>query len=85
VTSAGAKAIGGTGASFVMIGMGVWAAELAELDGGAAAKFLHALADISDPANNENQKRRVEEDRRHAVRALFAAIDLEMAEVKGNG
>ncbi|MBN9078554.1 MAG: hypothetical protein BGN87_00315 [Rhizobiales bacterium 65-79] len=84
-TDVGARAIGATGASFVLIGMGVWATELAELDGRAAAKYLRALADEFDPATNENKKLRAEKDRAQAVRALYAALDLEMAEAQGRG
>lgn len=85
VTEVGAKAAGIGGASFVMTGMGVWAAELTELDGRAAAKYLRALADIFDPRTNDNQKRRAEKDRAQAARDLYAALDLTMAETSGNG
>lgn len=84
-TEKGARAIGATGASFVVIGMGVWAAELGELDGRASAKYLRALADLFDPTSNDNRKRRAEKDRSQAVTALFAALDLRMAEVRGRG
>ncbi|TAM97295.1 MAG: hypothetical protein EPN45_19515 [Rhizobiaceae bacterium] len=84
-TEIGAKAIGATGISFVIIGMGVWTTELMELDARAAAKYLRSLADIFDPATNENQKRRGEKARAQAVRALFATLDLEMAETIGHG
>lgn len=84
-TKVGAEKIGATGATFVIIGMGVWTVELAELDGRATAKYLRALADIFDPRTNENQKRRAEKDRSQAVRALYAALDLTMAEAEGNG
>lgn len=84
-TELGAKAARIGGASFVMTGLGVWAAELTELDGRAAAKYLRALADIFDPRTNENQKRRAEKDRAQAARDLYAALDLVMAEAKGNG
>lgn len=84
-TDAGAREIGATGCAFVIIGVGVWAQELAELDGRATAKFLRAIADIYDPASNENRRRRADKDRSQAVRALYAALDLEMAEAAGNG
>jgi hypothetical protein len=85
VTAAGAKDIGANGASFVVIGIAVWARELAELDGRAMAKYFRALADLYDSRTNDNQKLRAEKDRAQAVRALFAALDLEMAEAEGNG
>lgn len=84
-TDVGAQALGATGATFVIVGVSVWAIELAELDGRAMAKYYRALADIFDPRTNENQKRRAEKDRSQAVRALYGALDLEMNEVKGNG
>lgn len=83
-TAAGAAETGGTGAAFVIIGIGVWAAELAELDGKATAKFFRAIADIFDPRTNDAQKHRADKDRSQAVRALYAALDLEMAEVDGH-
>lgn len=83
-TELGAQAAGIGGASFVMTGMGVWAAELTELDARAAVKYLRALADLFDPRTNENQKRRAEKDRAQAARDLYAALDLVMAETTGN-
>lgn len=83
-TEIGAREIGATGVSFVTIGMGIWTAELAELDAKATAKFLRALADNFDPRSNDNQKRRAEELRAQAVRALYAALDLEMSEAQGD-
>jgi hypothetical protein len=65
--------------------MGCWADELAELDAGATAKYLRAMADIFDPKSNSNKKLRAEKDRSQAVRAIYAALDLEMAEAAGNG
>ena len=82
-TELGAKQIGATGCSFVIIGMGVWAAELSTLDGRASAKYLRALADLFDPRTNDGQKRRAEKVRSQAVRELYAALDLEMATVGG--
>lgn len=84
-TAAGARDIGTTGASFVLIGMGVWAAELSELDGRATAKYLRSLADIFDPTLTSNRKVAAEKKRAQAVRALLAALDLEMSEVSGHG
>lgn len=84
-TAVGAQEIGATGASFVIIGVGVWAAELTELDGVATARYFRALADLFDPRTNDGQKRRAEKDRSQAVRALYASLDLQMAETQGNG
>src|SRR5690606_326871 len=70
-TAEGARELGTTGASFVMVGMGVWAAELSELDGNAAAAYLRSLAVLFDPRATENQKRRAERERAQAVRKIF--------------
>lgn len=83
VTSKGAKAIGCTGASFMMMGMGVWAAELAELDAKATAQLLSALGDLYHPGSNDGQKIRAEKRRRQAIVKLHAAVDLAMAEPGG--
>jgi two-component SAPR family response regulator len=84
VTAKGAKAVGCTGASFVMMGMGVWAAELSELDQKATAQLLSALGDLYHPASNDGQKRRAEKRRRQAVERLHAAIDIAMATPGGS-
>lgn len=79
VTEEGSKSIGCTGASFVILGLGIWASELAELDSRASAQMLRALADLYDPATNETGKIRAEKKRRSAVHKLLAAVDLDMA------
>lgn len=84
-TDVGARAIGCTGASFVVVGLGVWARELSELDARATARYLRAVADILDPRMNDNQKRRAEQERSKAVREIYAALDLEMSEPEGHG
>lgn len=83
VTEEGARAIGCTGASFVILGLGMWTGELAELDRKAAAQMLRALADLYDPASNDARKIRAEKKRRAAVTRLLAAVDLDMAEPGG--
>lgn len=84
VTQEGARAIGCTGASFVILGMGIWGAELAELDPKAAAQMLRSLGDLYDPAVNQTGKIRAEKKRRKAVVRLLATVDLEMAEPHGS-
>ncbi|SMO97220.1 hypothetical protein SAMN06265173_13542 [Thalassovita litoralis] len=83
-TARGSRAAGCTGMSFVMIGMTIWAGELAELDPRSLSKMLDALSVIYDPAANATQKARAEKRRRAAVDKLFAALDLEMNETQGN-
>ncbi|AET73324.1 hypothetical protein EMVG_00038 [Emiliania huxleyi virus PS401] len=83
VTEVGAKAVGCTGASFVVMGLGIWAAELAELDARNTSRMLHALADLYDPASNDTKRIKAEKKRRAAVLRLFAAVDLDMAEPGG--
>ena len=83
-TSEGAKMVGCTGASFVIMGIGIWAAELCELDRRAVAKMFEALSVIYDPAANDRQKVKAEKSRRAAVDKLFAALDLEMNPAQGS-
>ncbi|WP_420415894.1 hypothetical protein [Marinovum algicola] len=83
VTEEGAKALGCTGASFVILGMAIWARELAELDPKAAVQMLRSIADIYDPTLNTTKKARAERKRRAAVDRLLAAVDLEMAQPMG--
>ena len=84
VTEEGARSIGCTGASFVIMGMGIWGGELSELHPRAAAQMMRALADIYDPATNPTQKARAEKKRRAAVDKLLAAVDLDMADPRGS-
>lgn len=82
-TSLGARALGCTGASFVTMGVGIWAAELAELDGKATAHFLRAIADIMDPGLKHLAKTAAESRRVYAVSRLLAAVDLAMTKPEG--
>lgn len=82
-TSEGAKMVGCTGASFVIMGIGIWAAELCELDQRAVSKMFEALAVIYDPSANDRQKIKSEKSRRAAVDKIFAALDLEMNPPQG--
>lgn len=82
-TERGARAVGCSGASFVTMGMGVWVAELAELDGRATAALLRALADVMDPAATPSTKRDAETRRRAAVAQLHRAVDLAMTRPQG--
>lgn len=83
VTALGSKAIGCTGVSFVLMGIGIWAAELSELDRKAVAMLFAALSVIYDPSASDAQKMRAERKRRKAVNRLFAALDLEMTPAQG--
>ncbi|WP_306131092.1 hypothetical protein [Roseovarius sp. MMSF_3350] len=83
-TREGAKALNTTGASFVVMGMGIWTAELAELDGKATAQMLRSLADLFDPASNDAKKRHAEKKRQTAVNRIFAQLDLEMSKPAGS-
>ncbi len=84
MTSVGAKAVGCTGASFVFLGLGIWAEELAELDPKAAVQFFSAVAVLIDPNANHAKKLRAEKKRAAAVKSLFAAVDLDMANLAGS-
>ncbi len=83
VTEEGASAIGCSGASFVILGLGIWAGELHELDPRAASQMLRSLADIYDPASGETKKIHAEKKRRAAVDRLLAAVDLDMSKPAG--
>lgn len=83
-TSEGCKATGVSGASFVLIGLGTWIMELAEVEPAATAKMLRALADYYDPASPEIAKTYAETRRKEAVDAIFAAADLDMAKAEGS-
>lgn len=82
-TASGAGFLRCTGASFVTMGVGIWAEELAELDGKATAHFLRALADIMDPALKPAAKAAAENRRAYAVSRLLAAVDLAMTKEEG--
>lgn len=82
-TQSGSQAIGCTGASFVVLGLGLWASELAELDQAATAKMLAALATLYDPAASDIKKAHAERKRRAAVDKIFQAVDLGMTPAKG--
>ncbi|MBO6755785.1 MAG: hypothetical protein JJ902_05630 [Roseibium sp.] len=73
-----------TGASFVIMGLGMWAAELAEIDAKAASQLLASLSNLYNPRTNGGQKRRAEKQRRQAVAALLATADLTMAKSEGS-
>lgn len=82
-TEAGAKDLGCTGASFVLIGIGIWLSETAELDARATSQMLEALAKLYDPNSNDRQRARAEKKRRAAVSRIFAALDVAMADPAG--
>lgn len=82
-TTLGAQAVGCTGASFVTMGIGVWAAELAELDPRATGVLLRALADKLDPKATPAAKAAAESRRRYAVDQLHKAVDLAMSKAGG--
>lgn len=82
-TFVGAKVLGCPGASFVTIGMGIWAMELSELDAKATSQMLSALATLYDPKSNHGQKMRAEKRRAAAVKQILSALDLEMATPAG--
>tara|TARA_R100001086_G_scaffold239581_1_gene165097 strand:- start:319 stop:666 length:348 start_codon:yes stop_codon:yes gene_type:complete len=83
-TLTGARALGCTGASFVLMGIGIWGRELCELDAKATAQMFRAIGDIYDQASNHTKLLNAEKRRKTAVRKLFAALDLEMANTEGS-
>ncbi|MBR9839939.1 MAG: hypothetical protein GYB50_18865 [Rhodobacteraceae bacterium] len=83
-TKNGAKATGTTGASFVILGLSIWTAELAELDYRATAQMLDALTVLYDPKAPPKKKERAERKRRAAVAKLLAQVDLDMNSTEGS-
>lgn len=84
VTEIASEAMGISGASFVVLGMGIWAAELNELDAKATSQMLWALSVIHDSKANHTKKSHAEKKRRAAVEKLFSALDIEMVTPQGN-
>jgi hypothetical protein len=82
-TEKASEAIGCTGASFVILGVGIWANELAELDARAARQMFDALGDLFDPSASDRKKAHAERRRRAAVNKLLAAVNLAMSEAGG--
>lgn len=77
------KELGCTGASFVLIGIGMWSAEIAELDAAATSQMLAALSVIYDPKSNDTKKAHAERKRLAAVKKIFGSLDLVMADPAG--
>lgn len=84
VCEAGGRDLGCTGASFMVISIGIWLQELDELDAAATSKMLAALSTIHDPNANPIKKSHAEKKRRAAVKKLFAVLDIEMATPAGS-
>lgn len=82
-TDRGCSRLGCTGVSFVTMAMGLWAAELSQLHGSAAAKLMRALADMFDPESSAEAKDQAELDRSNAARELHVALDLLIAQEEG--
>lgn len=83
-TEEGASALGITGASFTLLGLGVWIQEWSELNPRATSKMLRALADLYDPSSNDVKRAFAEKKRSAAVKDLFGTLDLEMKDTKGS-
>lgn len=83
-TARGTAILRCSGVSFVTMGIGVWAADLAKTDGVACARFLRALADILDPESSEACKQSGEVRRQIAVRKLHEAVDIEISRPAGS-
>lgn len=72
-TERGCESLQATGVSFVLMGLGVWASELADAEPAWAASYFRALADIYDPSTSQRRKATAEVKRRKAFQALCAA------------
>lgn len=82
-TIEGSRAIGCTGVSFVNMAIIIWLEELSELDRAATVALVKSLAVIFDPQTSPAQKDAAERRRQKAIRRLFTALDLMMAEPGG--
>lgn len=82
-TENGASELGTSGASFVVLGLGIWATELAEINPMAASKMLAALSVIYDPKSKPQAKERAERHRRASVEKIFSAVDMALTETEG--
>ena len=83
-TEKGSRALGMTGASFVILGVGMWINELTERDHRATAQMLEALTVLADPKAPPKKKQHAERKRRAAVAKLLAQVDLEMNPAEGS-
>lgn len=82
-TDRGMRILRCSGVSFVTMGLGHWAEELAEIHGAATAQLLRALADIFDPSTTEAERAEAEQRRQEAVRDIHIALDLTMTPPAG--
>lgn len=72
-----------TGVSIVTMGIGIWAAELAELDPKASALLLRALADMVDDRSTPASRAEAESRRAYAAKRLHQALDTMMTRPAG--
>lgn len=82
-TENASNVLGCSGASFVMMAIGIWVAELSEVDRAKTAELLNALADFAI-AEDDHSEATAERRRRAAVEDLHHAVDLAMSEHAGS-
>lgn len=83
-TEQGSESLEASGVSFVLMGMGVWAGELAEADPDLAPVYLRALADIFDPNTSDLRKAKAETKRREAFQAFCSAVGAQSRHTDGD-
>lgn len=83
-TEQGAKYIGCSGASYVISGIGIWGAELTEVDAHLTAQLFSVLSTIYNPDSTKEQKGEAEQQRKEVIREIYAKIDLAMSEPSGS-
>lgn len=72
-----------TGASCVFVFITLLANELKDLDRATATVYLRSLATCCDPDASEETLAQATKERHEAVVKLLAAVDLDIAETKG--
>lgn len=77
-TLRGSESIGCTGVSFVLMGIGSWFRELAELDPRNTAQYFRTLAVLADPTTSRAAKLKAEQRRTTLFKALCETAGREL-------
>lgn len=73
-----------SGISFVLIGIRLWASEMATVDAKSASQFFHYMATIHDPDSDEEAKAKAHNAMLQASKDLFRSAELFSADTKGS-
>lgn len=72
-----------SGASIVLLGMQLWAAEMIEMDREAAGEYLRCLSEWAGPNMTEERFEAIEDRRQAAAMKIFNAVTLSHAKPEG--